>query len=74
MLFELVTMLNIATAAEIHAISWRESHKSFCSKEFVDAHTTERQMKYIENEIKNGKQFYILIDTGQRELYPSKIT
>ena len=49
MLFELVTMLNIATAAEIHAISWRESHKSFCSKEFVDAHTTERQMKYIEN-------------------------
>ena len=55
LLFELVTMLNIATAAEIHAISWRESHKSFCSKEFVDAHTTERQMKYIENEIKNGK-------------------
>ena len=50
MLFELVTMLNIATAAEIHAISWRESHKSFCSKEFVDSHTTERQMKYIENE------------------------
>ena len=72
MLFELVTMLNIATAAEIHAISWRESHKSFCSKEFVDAHTTERQMKYIENEIKNGKQFYILIDTGAKGIVSIK--
>ena len=80
MLFELVTMLNIATAAEIHAISWRESHKSFCSKEFVDAHTTERQMKYIENEIKNGKQFYILmienlyvLPSEQRKGYGTKL-
>ena len=72
MLFELVTMLNIATAAEIHAISWRESHKSFCSKEFVDAHTTERQMKYIENEIKNGKQFYILMDAGAKGIVSIK--
>lgn len=72
MLFELVTMLNIATAAEIHAISWRESHQSFCSKEFVDAHTTERQMKYIENEIENGKQFYILMDTGAKGIVSIK--
>lgn len=74
MLFELVTKLNIATAAEIHAISWRESHRAFCSEEFVEAHTTERQMKYIEHEIENDKQFYVLMDIGERELYPSKTT
>lgn len=72
MLFELITKLNIATAAEIHAISWRESHRAFCSEEFVEAHTTERQMKYIENEIENGKQFYVLMDTGAKGIVSIK--
>ena len=63
MVFELVTKKNLDTAAEIHALAWRESHKSFCSEEFVKAHTTERQMQYIEQEIEGGKLFYILVDT-----------
>lgn len=62
MVFELITKKNLDTAAEIHAISWRESHKAFCSEEFVKAHTTERQMQYIEQEIERGKQFYMLVD------------
>ena len=72
MLFELVNKLNIAAAAEIHAISWRESHRAFCSKEFVEAHTTERQMKYIEHEMENGKQFYILMDNGVKGIVSVK--
>jgi len=72
MLFELVTMLNISTAAEIHAISWRESHKSFCSKEFVDAHTTERQKKFMESEMECGKAFYILVDTDAKGIVSIK--
>ena len=72
MLFELVTKQNIAIAAEIHAISWRESHKSFCSKEFVDAHTTERQMSFIESEMECGKEFYILFDTEAKGIVSIK--
>ena len=72
MLFELVTKQNIDIAAEIHAISWRESHKSFCSREFVEAHTTERQMKYIEKEIERGKTFYILFDTTAKGIVSIK--
>lgn len=30
-MFQLVTEANIRAAAEIHAKSWKESHKSFCS-------------------------------------------
>jgi len=61
-MFELVTDKNIDIAAEIHSVSWKDSHKSFCSEEFVQAHSKERQKRYIQDEIKNGKQFYILVD------------
>ena len=61
-MFELVTEKNIDIAAEIHSLSWKESHKSFCSKEFVELHTQERQRQYIEKEIQAGKSFYILIE------------
>ena len=72
MLFEGITKLNIAIAAEIHAVSWRESHRAFCSEAFVEAHTTERQMQYIENEMKNGKQFYVLIDKDPKGIVSIK--
>ena len=61
-MFELVTEKNIDIAAEIHSISWKESHKVFCSKEFVEAHTKERQRQYIEKEMQEGKVFYILVE------------
>ena len=53
---------NLMDAAEIHAISWRESHKDFCSEEFVAAHTTQRQMEYLLDALKAGKKLYMLID------------
>ena len=49
-------------AAKIHSESWKESHKAFCSKEFVEKHNIERQLEYLRNEINNGKDVYILID------------
>lgn len=61
-MFELVTKENIDIAAQIHSISWKQSHKSFCTEEFVQAHTVERQKQYIEKEMKLGKRFYILIE------------
>lgn len=59
-MFQLVTKANLRIAGEIHAESWRESHKSFCSPAFIEAHTTETQIEYIRKEMLLGKVFYIL--------------
>lgn len=61
-MFEMVTTANIDIAAKIHSTSWKESHRSFCTEEFVQKHTVENQRRYIEKEIECGKQFYILIE------------
>ena len=53
---------NLFQAATIHSISWKESHNSFCSNEFVEKHTIERQMEYLATEISLGKTIYMLID------------
>lgn len=59
-MFELVTDSNLEIAAQIHSEAWKESHKTFCSPEFVSAHTTARQMDYIRREMQLGKIFYLL--------------
>ena len=53
---------NLFQAAVIHSISWKESHRSFCAPAFVEMHTPERQQGYIQNKMKNGSSFYILIE------------
>ena len=57
-----ITENNISNAGKIHSESWKESHKSFCSEEFVARHTEETQTEYIRSEIAEGKDFYMLID------------
>jgi len=57
-----VTESNMREAGKIHAESWKESHKSFCSEEFVARHTKEAQTEYIRSEMAKGKTFYMLID------------
>ena len=59
-MLQIVTEENIEEAALIHQLSWKESHQSFCSKEFIDAHTTSTQMEYIRNELLKGKRFFLL--------------
>lgn len=61
-MFELVTEKNIEVAAEIHSLSWKESHRRFCSEEFVQAHTKDRQKQYIQKEMASGKIFYMLVE------------
>ena len=41
---------NIAAAGAVHAASWQESH-SFCTPEFVAAHTAETQAEYLRREM-----------------------
>lgn len=51
-----VTEENLLQAAAVHTESWRDSHRSFCSPEFVAAHTPQRQAAYLRGELMQGKQ------------------
>lgn len=53
---------NLAQAAVVHAISWKESHRSFCTHDFIEMHTFERQEGYIRNKMKCGSKFYMLME------------
>ena len=57
-----VNNTNLLHAAVIHAISWQVSHRSFCAPDFVALHTPERQQGYIQNKMKDGSRFYLLIE------------
>ena len=62
MRFVEVTEQNIADAGRIHSESWKESHRSFCSAEFVEKHTPSVQAEYLLREMNAGKRIYMLID------------
>ena len=62
MKFVVVTEQNIAEAGRIHSESWKESHRSFCSPEFVEKHTPEAQADYLRKEISEGKKVFMLLD------------
>lgn len=58
----LITEENIIWAARIHSASWKESHKEICSEPFLERHTVDSQIQYIQKEISRGKKFYMLTD------------
>lgn len=53
---------NVSAAAWVHSISWKESHRPFCSPDFIDMHSPERQEKYLLHKIANGSRLYILVE------------
>ena len=53
---------NIMDAAIIHSISWRESHRDFCTPEFIEIHSPERQLKYMRDKMNKGTMFFMLVD------------
>lgn len=53
---------NLLQAAAVHAASWCESHRSFCSPDFVAAHTVEHQHDYLRKKIQNGSRLYLLVE------------
>lgn len=52
---------NIEDAGRVHSESWKESHRSFCSAEFVEKHTPSAQVDYLRREMAAGKQIYMLM-------------
>ena len=57
-----VTGGTVSAAGAIHAESWRESHRSFCSPEFVAKHTAQAQTEYLRQEMAHGKRVFLLED------------
>ena len=53
---------NLNAAAEVHAISWRASHKAVCSPAFLEAHTTARQADYLRRKLEEGSRIFLLTD------------
>lgn len=41
---------NLAQAGRIHSLAWQESHRSFCTPEFVAKHSPEAQTEYLRRE------------------------
>lgn len=56
-----VTPENLMQAAQVHAESWRESHRRFCTPDFVAAHTPQRQADYLARALEQGKQLWMLV-------------
>ena len=53
---------NLLQAATIHSISWKESHRAFCTPDFIETHTPDRQREYLRNKMNNGTKLYMLIE------------
>ena len=57
-----VTEENVSQAGRIHSESWKESHRAFCSPEFVEKHTPQAQTDFLRREMESGKRCYMLLD------------
>ena len=53
---------NLLQAATIHSISWQESHRAFCTPDFIEIHTPDRQREYLRNKMNNGTNLYMLVE------------
>lgn len=53
---------NLLQAATIHSISWKESHRAFCTPDFIETHTPNRQREYLRNKMNNGTKLYMLVE------------
>ena len=48
-------------AAEVHSISWQDSHRAFCPPDFVAAHTPERQYRCLRDKAEAGSRIFLLL-------------
>ena len=53
---------NLNAAAQVHSLSWKESHRLFCSADFIEKHNVKRQAMYLSSEMQKGKSIFMLID------------
>ena len=56
-----VSETEIPIAAEIHSASWIDAHRDFCDRAFLEQHSPENQQRFLQNERKLGKEFFMLV-------------
>ena len=69
-----VDQSNLPEAAAIHSVSWQESHRAFCSPEFIARHTPGHQEAYLRKKMDRGSKLFMLIEEkpvqlGSAELF-----
>lgn len=47
-------------ASRVHALSWQDSHRAFCTPDFTALHTPERQARYLAQKMAAGSRLYLL--------------
>ena len=52
---------NLLQAATIHSVSWKESHRSFCTPDFIELHTPDRQRDYLNGKMSRGTKIFLLV-------------
>ena len=52
---------NLSDAAAVHALAWQASHQAFCSPDFIQLHTPERQAGYLKSKLDTGSKIYLLL-------------
>jgi GNAT superfamily N-acetyltransferase len=57
-----VDQANLLQAATIHSISWQDSHRAFCTPDFIDLHSPDRQLEYLNSKMNSGSKIYMLIE------------
>ncbi|MBQ0109995.1 MAG: GNAT family N-acetyltransferase [Faecousia sp.] len=57
-----VDKTTLPEAARIHSLSWKESHRSFCTPAFVELHSPSRQEEYLGRKLANGNRIFMLVE------------
>jgi len=57
-----VDQTNLLRAAAIHSISWQDSHRAFCTPDFIELHSPDRQREYLNSKMNSGSKIYMLIE------------
>lgn len=53
---------NLLQAATVHSVAWQASHRSFCSRDFVELHTPQHQRDYLQEKLNHGSKIYLLTE------------
>ncbi len=53
---------SLPRAASVHAASWKDSHRVFCSPEFIALHSPEHQQAYLLDKMRGGSRIWLLVE------------
>ena len=56
-----VNRSGVRDAARIHSVSWQDSHRSFCTEDFVAQHSPAHQEEYLLKKMNDGSRVFMLI-------------